>query len=79
MKAKKTKRSPQEQLEDLALEGAPDGVLDDELEDAAMADMRMELEDIQGRVLLDQLDYLYMRGYDVGRLRQLIKEAKRDQ
>ncbi|MCI0462479.1 MAG: hypothetical protein L0Z62_36475 [Gemmataceae bacterium] len=76
---KKRDESWPEQLEDLSeLAGklnAPDGFLDDELQDACDADARLTFEEIRRSILLDQLEFLYLRGYQVGRLRELIEEA----
>lgn len=65
--------TPLEMLEDLAEAGAPEGVLDDELEDVARAEMELMLENLKDCVLLDQLQYLYEHGYTVERLRQLLQ------
>jgi hypothetical protein len=69
----------QEELEQLLEEAVflPEGWLDDELEDAAELDKQLALEEIQGAVTLEQLEYLYARGYTIERLRELIEEAKK--
>jgi hypothetical protein len=77
MKKPKPKPTAQETLEDLAeLAGRlniPDDHLDGELEDAAESDMRLTLKRLQEAVWLDKLEYLYERGYQLGRLRELIQ------
>jgi hypothetical protein len=72
-------RSWREELEDLSAEAGPllpDGALEDELWDACEADARLAHEQICSEPLLNQLEFLYERGYDVGRLREIVRELK---
>lgn len=76
-KKKQPEKTSQETLEDLAeLAGRlnlEDDHLDGEIEDAAEADKQLTLEHLQEAVWLEKLEYLYARGYQLGRLRELIQ------
>lgn len=81
-KKKVADKNWQEELEDLAeLAGkrnVPDGFLEDALWDACESEARLQHEDICGKVLLDQLEFLFMHGYQPERLREMIQEAVED-
>ena len=76
--AKKQKKTATESLEDL-VEYAhklrlPDGAFDGDLQDAADMDAELAYETVKDAVLLEQLEFLYLRGWQLVRLKEMIKE-----
>jgi hypothetical protein len=75
MAKKASKKSAEEELKDIASSASlPEGALDDELYDACQKDARLAHEDVCGKTLLDQLTFLWERGYHPVRLREIVKE-----
>lgn len=70
-----------ERLEDLAeyAHSRPleDGFFDDELQDVCESEAKLAHEQICSEPLLNQLEYLYHRGYSLERLKQIITEGHR--
>lgn len=50
----------------------PDGSLNDELRDACDSDADLAYENITEAVLMEQIEFLYDRGFTIGRIKQLI-------
>ena len=74
---KKVSESYSDQLADIVEKAnLPDGAFDDELWDACEAEARLQHEQITKSVLLDQLEFLYFRGYSIKRLQQLVRELE---
>jgi hypothetical protein len=75
---KKAQQPVDQQLEDLCEElqknPLPDGVLDDELHDACQSDAEQAYENIKESVLLEQITFLYERGYNIPRIREIVEE-----
>lgn len=51
-----------------------DGALDDELDDVCQTEALLAAEAIKGAVLWDQIEYLYLRGYSLDRIAEIIRE-----
>lgn len=77
-KAQSGKQTTQEQLEDLAELAAslnvPDDAFEGDLRDAADMEADKLFDGIKDAVLLDKLEFLWLSGYQLGRLRELIEE-----
>jgi hypothetical protein len=56
----------------------PAGALDDELWDACEASVRLQHENVTSSSLYEQLEFLHLSGYALGRLKELIEEAARE-
>lgn len=52
----------------------PAGVFDGDLRDAADDEADMIYEDAQNSTLREQLEFLHMHGYQLGRLEEIIRE-----
>jgi hypothetical protein len=69
-----------QKLVDLARSlGLPDGAFDDDLEDAANREAELIFELMTSESLYRQLEFLYLHGFDLGRLEELIRERSTDQ
>jgi hypothetical protein len=79
--AKRGAPSSQERLEDLAeLAGKlnlPDDALDGDLRDAVNEEANLIYKGVKDSVLLDKLEFLHRRGYQIGRLKTIIEELSR--
>lgn len=77
-KRKTKKSSTSESLEDIAeLAGklnVPDDALDGDLRDACDDDADMAYQEIKESVWLDKLNFLYLHGFSISRLREIVVE-----
>lgn len=79
-----TKKKPTEptyqSLAKLAADlGMPDGALDGDLQDAADEEAQLIYELIKDESLEDQLEFLYLHGFQMGRLEEIIREYAAEQ
>ncbi len=74
----KQEKSYREVLKELAeLAGKlnlADDALDGDLRDAADEEANLIYDNIKDAVMLEKLEFLYMHGYQLGRLREIIEE-----
>lgn len=82
-KVKEAEKTNQERLEDLSqLWGKlnlPDDAFNGDLRDAADEEADLIYENIKESVALEKLEFLYIHGWEIGRLEQMVREWKKEE